>query len=146
MTNYTEMAEFVLLWSALSELQLSDAEDEIRWRWTANGQYNAKSAYAAQLHGSYCTFNAKAIWAAKTEGRDVPIEEWWNSSMARLPDSIKRRKAAILIYTTWNLWKEHNRRVFDGKSATPQRVLALIKEEMSLRATACDAVEPPIVS
>ncbi|KAF8719547.1 hypothetical protein HU200_024278 [Digitaria exilis] len=66
--------------------------------------------------------------------------------MARLPDSIKRRKAAILIYTTWNLWKERNRRVFDGKSATPQRVLAFIKKEMSLRATACDAVEPPIVS
>jgi hypothetical protein len=42
-----------------------------------------------------------------------------------------------MIYTTWNIWKERNRRIFDGKSATTSRVVQLIKDEMSVRAAAC---------
>ena len=38
------------------------------------------------------------------------------------------------------------RRVFEGCSAPPQRVLALIKEEMKIRSIACVVAAPPPVS
>jgi hypothetical protein len=69
MTTATEMAEFISLWALVSEVELSHTEDIIRWRWTANGHYSSRSAYKAQLIGSYCTFDAMAIWKAKTEGK-----------------------------------------------------------------------------
>jgi hypothetical protein len=49
------------------------------------------------------------------------------------------------LYTPWNVWKERNRRVFDRITASPRRVLALIKEEMQLRAFACSREETPVV-
>ncbi|KAF8665960.1 hypothetical protein HU200_054046 [Digitaria exilis] len=78
--------------------------------------------------------------------RDVSMERWWNQTLAGLPKTIKRDRASLMIYTVWNLWKERNRRVFDGQYNTPQRVLALIKEEMKMRSVACNEVEPLIVS
>jgi hypothetical protein len=50
---------------------------------------------------------------------------------------MRRSVAAMLTYTTWNLWKERNRRVFDSKSLQPHSVFSLIKEEVLLRRVAC---------
>jgi hypothetical protein len=50
-------------------VQLSEQEDTITWKWTKHGQYTAKSAYAAQLAGSFCLFDSMAIWRAKVEGK-----------------------------------------------------------------------------
>jgi len=69
MSTATEMAEFILLWEAVQEVQFSETPDEITWKWTANGRYSSKSAYEIQFAGSYCNFNSKAIWKAKTEGK-----------------------------------------------------------------------------
>jgi hypothetical protein len=44
MTTGEEMAEFVTLWSKVQEVQLNDAEDEIRW-----SRYSAKSAYLKSI-------------------------------------------------------------------------------------------------
>jgi hypothetical protein len=63
------MAQLVSLWERINEVQLTDEADVIKWRWTGHGQYNAQSAYLAQFAGSYCTFDAEAIWKAKTEGK-----------------------------------------------------------------------------
>ena len=41
------------------------------------------------------------------------------------------------MYTVWNLWKERNRRIFEGKEADPVTVFQFIREEMGLRAQAC---------
>jgi len=54
-----------------------------------------------------------------------------------MPKEQRRTKAAILIYTVWNLWNERNRRTFQGKEAEPLMVLQLIKEKIGLRLRAC---------
>ncbi|KAF8689349.1 hypothetical protein HU200_041888 [Digitaria exilis] len=150
------------LWGLIQEVELNEQEDEIKWRWTSDGKYSAKSAYKTQLRGSFCTFDSNAIWGAKTVGKHrffawllvqnkiltgtdgmvqvpsdgIQTEEWWNSEMAKLPKNLKRNKATILIYTAWNVWKERNRRVFEGKSASPSAIINLIKEEANIRALA----------
>jgi hypothetical protein len=43
----------------------------------------------------------------------------------------------MLIYTAWNLWKEWNRRVFEGASQSPEGILAMIKEEVQVRRAGC---------
>jgi hypothetical protein len=216
MTTATEMAEFISLWALVSEVELSHTEDIIRWRWTANGHYSSRSAYKAQLIGSYCTFDAMAIWKAKTEGKHrffawllvqrkiltadkllarnwpcnpmcplcdqedetarhlclqcvfaqevwvlvaawsdntvtVPrrlqtLESWWSTGLAYASAADKSKRASIMIYTAWNIWKERNRRIFEAKTATPRRVFQLIKDEMALRASACEFAVEQVVS
>ena len=46
-------------------LQLTAVEDEIIWKFTADGQYTAKSAYEVQFRGSYCIFNSQRVWRAR---------------------------------------------------------------------------------
>jgi hypothetical protein len=59
MSTTDELAELVHLWSLLDQAVLTEGEDEIRWKWTEDGTYSAKSAYWAQFIGSHCTFNNK---------------------------------------------------------------------------------------
>lgn len=69
MNNAEQLAKLVSLWSLVSEVQLSDAEDTIRWTWTTSGQYTSKFAYATQQVGTFCSFDSMAIWKAKTKGK-----------------------------------------------------------------------------
>jgi hypothetical protein len=207
MSTTDEMAELVSLWALISEVQLTDQEDVIIWKWTQTGNYTAKSAYLAQLAGSYCTFDSMAIWKAKTEGkqrffawllvqqkiltadklmarnwpcnpncvlcdqeletanhlclqcvfaqevwllvagwtdglihppdRQANLELWWNEALSATSGKEKIKKASIMIYTAWNIWKERNRRVFAKKTTRPRRILQLIKGDLAPRASAC---------
>jgi hypothetical protein len=51
MQTIEEMASFVQLWDLVQAVQLSDEPDKITWRWTADGEYTAKSAYNTPVHG-----------------------------------------------------------------------------------------------
>ncbi|KAF8672436.1 hypothetical protein HU200_049647 [Digitaria exilis] len=88
-----------------------------------------------------CVF-AREIWVLVetwTEGfvrapsAAMDLEIWWNTAVQGLQKEQSRRMAYLLIYTTWNIWKERNRRVFEAKVTTPQQVLFMIKEEMKVR-------------
>lgn len=173
MTTIDQMAELIGLWGLLLDVHLNDQEDVIKWKWTVDGNYSAKSAYNVQLKGSYCSFDSKAIWGARVQGKHrvfawllvqskiltadklmtrnwpcnpvcslceqaqesavhmvlhyayakevwwlvsvwteglvqmpddgIGIEDWWNGAVSGLSKELKRRKAAILIYTVWNL-------------------------------------------
>ena len=182
-------------------------EDEIIWKFTADGQYTAKSAYEVQFRGSYCIFNSQRVWRAHVEPKHkfftwllvqekiltadrmqqrqwpcdplcqlcrqqpetathlclqcpfaqhvwehvqawtsshvkkpsdtMSMEEWWTQEV-QLPTKEERRTwAAINMYTVWNLWKERNRRIFEGKETDPVIVFQFMREEMGLRAQAC---------
>jgi len=69
MGSVDEMAQFVELWDYTLNIHLTDQADQIKWNWTANGEYSSKSAYLAQFHGSYSTFKTEHIWKAETEGK-----------------------------------------------------------------------------
>ncbi|KAG2614275.1 hypothetical protein PVAP13_4KG379203 [Panicum virgatum] len=75
--------------------------------------------------------------------QDEGLEDWWTRSLEMLPLVQKRSVAAIQLYTTWNIWKERNRRIFDQKSLQPPQVFQLIREEVNLRRVACGT---PVVS
>jgi len=61
------------------------------------------------------------------------LEDWWNDSLAGLSKEDRRSKAAILIYSAWNIWKARNRQVFYHTLLTPPQVLLEIKKEIALR-------------
>ena len=49
MQTIEEMAKFVKLWDLVQQVQLTNEPDKIYWRWTTDGNYNAKSAYNVQF-------------------------------------------------------------------------------------------------
>jgi len=60
------ISEFLVLQELIQQVQLTDQEDRISWKWGASGSYSAKSAYNAQfLPGSNQSWASK-IWSAQT--------------------------------------------------------------------------------
>jgi hypothetical protein len=61
------MQEYVILFTALSTVQLSDQPDEVCWQWTTNGKFSVTSAYNCQFKGAYTFFPAVGVWKALAE-------------------------------------------------------------------------------
>ena len=211
MQSVQEMACFVNLWDAVQAIQLTDQPDSIHWKWTAHGDYSAKSAYNIQFAGSHGQFISSHIWQAESEGKhkfftwllvqsklltadnllkrqwpcepvcqlcsqkpetayhlilsccfakevwhkmsqwtlgfitmpstDVLVADWWQNELAGLPKKQRRVKAALLMYTAWNLWKERNRRIFEHVNSDAVRVMQEIKAEVAVRWLACGGPE-----
>jgi hypothetical protein len=59
--------EFILLFMALTEVNLSNDRDEIIWKWASNGKYSVSSIYDCQFRGSIIHFSATSIWQETTE-------------------------------------------------------------------------------
>jgi hypothetical protein len=70
---------------------------------------------------------------------NLSTEQWWNEAMQGRPKHVARQVTGILMCTTWNLWKERNRRIFQGLFSTTATVVQMIKDELQLRATALGA-------
>ena len=84
-----------------------------------------------------CVF-ARKVWfrvlaslglAAVAPQPATSITDWWLSSRARIGEQLKRGLDSLLILGAWWLWKERNRRFFDGISLTPVAVVHKIEEE-----------------
>jgi hypothetical protein len=63
----TLMDEFILLFIALNDVMLNEANDSVAWKWTRLGEYSAASAYEIQFLGSFPMLKSCSIWKAKTE-------------------------------------------------------------------------------
>ena len=72
---------------------------------------------------------------------DVLVADWWENELAGLPKKQRRVKAALLMYTAWNLWKERNRRIFEHVNSDAVRVMQEIKAEVAVRWLACGRPE-----
>lgn len=58
-----ELQEYVMLWEAVQVIQIDEnREDSIVWRWTEDGEYSTKSAYAIQFQGTYSKLKLLPIW------------------------------------------------------------------------------------
>jgi hypothetical protein len=44
----------------------------------------------------------------------------------------KRRKLGILFTFSWNIWKERNRRIFQGKELSVLQLVSLIQEDLAI--------------
>jgi hypothetical protein len=67
-TSQEEIRQFVSLWEALRDTALSDRiEDNISWKWTADGEYSTSSAYQIQFIGVYSKMRLTSIWKARKE-------------------------------------------------------------------------------
>ena len=68
LTTGMEIREYADLWEMIQlQARHTNAEDEITWRWTPNGEYTTKSAYRIQFIGRTKTSLFHPIWKAKTE-------------------------------------------------------------------------------
>jgi hypothetical protein len=59
------LAQYVLLWIRLQNSALWDAPDKFVWKWSANRQYSAASAYRAFFHGQCGLPGAKELSKAR---------------------------------------------------------------------------------
>nr|TKV97177.1 hypothetical protein SEVIR_9G477000v2 [Setaria viridis] len=153
------MAEFIALWDLVQDVQFNEDKDQIKWKCTASGSYTSKYAYEAQFRGSFTTLEASNIWRAYTKAKHKVLvsiwsggticmpaidedetETWWTRSLEPFSKKQRRSVTAYLIMTTWNIWKERNRRVFEGTSLRLTQVFDLIQEEKS---KACASELPP---
>ena len=144
------MAQFVVLWDVVQQIQLTDRPDEIVWRWSANGTYTSKSAYLAQMRGTFCNFDAQAIWHAHTEGKHrffswllvkekiltadkLLARNWPCESNCVLCDQVTETAAHLCLQCPFakQVLHEYN----------PHQVVQLIKEEVNLRRVACGTPE-----
>jgi hypothetical protein len=65
-----ELQEYILIWNVVQQSQLNESrEDNIVWRWTANGDYTTQSAYRIQFQGTYSKLKLTPIWKAKAEAK-----------------------------------------------------------------------------
>jgi len=135
-------------WLLVQE-KLLTADKLMARNWSCNPTCSLCSAQpeCAQHLCLHCPF-AMQVWELVREWtnakinvpvQDASIQDWWCDTLACHSVKEQRHVAAILMYTAWNIWKERNRRIFEGKSAEPRVVLQLIKEEVLLRVRACGA-------
>ncbi|PVH38494.1 hypothetical protein PAHAL_5G271700 [Panicum hallii] len=135
MSTLGEMAEFVQLWDLVSNFSLdADQPDTVTWKWTRMSAFNGPSIWTTEAVGKHKFF--ARVWTTDMVPMLDPastVEAWWRSSQRGLPNKLRRLKAAVLMYTTWNIWKKRNRRIFEHRSCQPTQAFELIKEEMELR-------------
>ena len=62
--DVTLITEFLKLADIISQTHLSEQEDTIKWRWSASGEYSARSAYSIQFAPTIKQDWAAKVWSA----------------------------------------------------------------------------------
>ncbi|KAJ1266718.1 hypothetical protein BS78_08G173700 [Paspalum vaginatum] len=140
----TEIKEFVGLWEAIHEIHIkNDGVDEIRWCWTSDGEYSAKSAYLAQFNGTKnCTFT-KVVWSwlsswyilssLPTLDQCSSVYGWWRKCRLKVEKNARKDFDGFCVYFWWEIWKERNRRIFQGLEKSEIEVADIVKEDFNMQ-------------
>jgi len=67
MSTDQELRQYVSLWQCLQQVQLDERQDQITWRFTADGNYTVKSAYNVQFIGTFPDHDWETVWKSKVE-------------------------------------------------------------------------------
>ena len=57
------------------------------------------------------------------------LVDWWLEARKQVPGALSRGFNSLVLIVSWELWKERNRRTFDGVCATATQVLLRIRTE-----------------
>lgn len=57
------------------------------------------------------------------------IVEYWLQTRGMVPEHHRRGFDSLVLLVSWEVWKERNRRTFDGHSMTPTQLLGVIRDE-----------------
>lgn len=87
------LAQYLRLWVRLDSVLLSSGEDRTVWRWTATGEYSARSAYRMLFQGSEFFVGAKLIWKSWAP-RKVKFFAW-QGLIGRLWTADRRRRHGL---------------------------------------------------
>nr|BAX25131.1 hypothetical protein [Oryza brachyantha] len=75
-------------------------------------------------------------WHQRDCGMGIPLPphspyllDQWPTSRVSLPKSSRASFDSLVILISWQLWKEHNRRVFDSVMSSVQEVLESVCSE-----------------
>jgi hypothetical protein len=64
------LAQYVQVYQCLQAVQLTPAvEDTLHWRWSTDGVYSSRSAYAALLLGQSAVLGNKELWKTKAPNK-----------------------------------------------------------------------------
>jgi hypothetical protein len=77
-------------------------------------------------------WSSTLIWANLQEvipSMDLTMDEWWASARSRLQRDKRKALNTLVILVVWSIWKERNRRVFDGIFTPIQRIIDQIKTD-----------------
>ena len=58
------------------------------------------------------------------------MEDWW-TMLARLPSNDAKGLRSLIMLVIWEIWLEHNARIFRHKEASCPMVISRIKDQAS---------------
>jgi hypothetical protein len=107
----TLLSEYIKIWEvlALECPQLTEGvEDSITWRWMANGEYNAKSAYLFQFEGITTSPLATLTWEVWAPVK-CKIFSWlaiqnrvWTADRLQIRGVAKQLLLTVMFLKPWN--------------------------------------------
>jgi hypothetical protein len=69
------------------------------------------------------------------------MNDWWDAMLVEADKKTKRSRSERLVYVIWNVWKERNRRIFQGRM-TYVEVAHIAHEDIRQRALAFGVASP----
>lgn len=109
-TTQDQLEELVMLFQLLNDVQLTQEQDTIKWKWTSNGCYTAKSAYEIQFRGSFANFHAHGLLKASAEPKCRSLAWLIMHNKAPSADNLAKKNCHMSCnapYATANLKQTH---------------------------------------